>query len=74
MTYEELLKKINDEIDNGIGLMAVATLGEGLKAVVELHKPFSIKDEILCEECCANVYLTAYPCETIQAIEKGMDS
>ena len=43
-----------------------------LRAVLELHKPFTVKDEILCKSCCQNVYLTEYPCPTIQAIEKEL--
>ena len=43
-----------------------------LRAVLELHKPFTVKDEILCKGCCQNVYLTEYPCPTIQAIEKEL--
>ena len=66
MTHDELLQKIDDEISNGLGLMAVATLGEGLKAVVELHKQI---DDNSCHHCA-----TWYPCPTIQAIIKGMES
>ena len=56
MTHDELLAKINDEIDNGLGLMAVAILGDALRAVVELHKPYPSKPHkpdgvLLCKEC-----------------------
>lgn len=43
-----------------------------LLAVIKLHKPFIVKNELLCEMCCADVYLTNYPCPTIQAIEKEL--
>lgn len=41
MTHDELIEKIEDEISNCIGLMAGATLGEALKAVVELPMQFN---------------------------------
>lgn len=50
----------------------VDALTAALRAVVELHKPFNVGDEVLCESCCAHVYLTDWPCETIQAIEKEL--
>lgn len=58
------------------GIKEIERLAEGmwgttaLRAVVELHKPFNVRDEVLCESCCAHVYLTDWPCETILAIEK----
>ena len=72
MTHDELLKKINDEIDNGQGIMAVAILGDALRAVVELHYP----TEGSCARCITVidnfVDREAYPCKTIQAIEKEL--
>lgn len=80
MTHDELLQKIDDEISNGLGLMAVATLGEGLKAVVELHSPDKFGHCIGCDDRCGcyegditnqNIWIT---CPTIEAIIKGMES
>ena len=71
MTHDELLQKIDYEISNGLGLMAVAILGEGLKAVVKLHKPDL--DGLICKECTASES-EWYPCDTILAIRKGMES
>jgi hypothetical protein len=82
MTHDELIEKIEDEISNCIGLMAGATLGEALKAVVELHKPFNIDtDKPLCPRCTEPdlslkgnpiLVMAPYPCPTIQAIEKEL--
>ena len=69
MTHDELLQKIDDEISNGLGLMAVATLGEGLKAVLNLHRPW-VNGQMYCQVCVGQ----SYPCDTIQAITKGMES
>ena len=86
MTHDELLQKIDDEISNGLGLMAVSTIGEGLKAVVELHKPRIItnihsgKKYFFCSHCLEEQgdYMSpkevSYPCSTIEAIIKGMES
>jgi len=61
MTHDELLTKIKS-FTCCSGVAEVALL-----AVVELHKPFKVKDILLCE--CEPL---AYPCETIQAIEKEL--
>lgn len=66
MTHDELLAKIDEEIDNGLGLMAVAIFGDALRAVVELHKP----SDGQCYEC--HYEGRNYPCETIQAIEEQL--
>ena len=78
MTHDELLAKINDEIDNGLGLMAVAILGDALRAVVELHKQIDyvkqfsdgemLEREFVCNHCNYD-----YPCPTIRAIEKELN-
>ena len=66
MTHEELLAKI-DSFSCCSGAHEIA-----LRAVVELHKPTQIPDwvptekELMC--WCAH----AYPCPTIQAIEKEL--
>ena len=76
MTHSELLAIINEEIeicepdchshdaDNEPWL--------ALRAVVELHEPKHIvtPDEIYCD--CGIGYLQAYPCPTIEAIEKEL--
>ena len=70
MTHEELLEKINRY---SLRTSMLDTLGwNALRVVVEFHKPFTVKDEVLCEGCCQHVYLTDYPCPTIQAIEKRL--
>ena len=65
MTHDELIQKINDEIDNCKGLMIGAVLGETIKAVVKLHKPIEGK--------CKADFPTLYPCSTIQTIEKEIN-
>jgi len=81
MTHDELLTEINNEIDNGQGIMAVAILGDALRAVVELHKPKEEDGKLWCKhEVCYNhiEFLERndcdcfYPCPTIQAIEKEL--
>jgi hypothetical protein len=73
MTHDELLEKISDEIDNGQGIMAVAVLGDALRAVVKLHKPQEITlpngewgtNCILCDGF-------DYPCPTIRVIKREL--
>ena len=46
-----------------------------LRAVVELHKPYTWQKYVSCSACEVNSsgeYSTPYPCPTIQAIEKEM--
>jgi len=71
MTHDELLAKINDEIDNGLGLMAVAILGDALRAVVELHKPNMRGDCDVCTWVSGGGFVV-YPCPTIRAIENTL--
>ncbi len=68
MTYEELLAKIQSEIEQYHFYPWTM-----LRAVVELHKAKTFEDDelgdmILCRQC-----ITAYPCVTIQAIEKELN-
>jgi len=82
MTHDELLEKISNENDNGQGIMAVAILGDALRAVVELHKPFettppwNFDKYLACNICETGTndgdYKLEYPCPTIQAIEKEL--
>jgi hypothetical protein len=76
MTHDELLKEINQFH----GETAIADLlSNALRAVVELHKPFGLNSNNLhlCCIACADfddgeVIPAAYPCPTIQAIEKEL--
>jgi hypothetical protein len=68
MTHDELLARINeaspsDKIDAGWQL--------ALRAVVELHKPIE-GHEHLCGGCWFGDGMMAYPCPTIQVIEKEL--
>jgi hypothetical protein len=76
MTHEELLAKIDiwkfqtkgyDDTYEVHGIL------NALRAVVELHKAKTFEDDelgdmILCRQC-----ITAYPCPTIEAIEKELN-
>jgi hypothetical protein len=64
MTTDELLTKINPMTNDDAIFMK-----DALRAVVELHKSFEIDREgnYNCQEC-----EWAYPCATIQAIEKEL--
>jgi hypothetical protein len=64
MTHDELLAGIK-EIERLAGGMWGTTTA--LRAVVELHKPYKVNDIFLCD-----VEPLAYPCPTIQAIEKEL--
>lgn len=66
MTHDELLAKINYDIEGN----PYDEYMSALRAVVELHKPFEIDREgnYNCQEC-----EWAYPCQTIQAIEKEFE-
>lgn len=79
MTYDELLANIDDQE------YAYDNLAEALLAVVKLHKPI----EGYCEACfdtcwtcsewgckdnCECICHPKYPCPTIQAIEKELNS
>lgn len=61
MTHEELLAKIQSEIEQ-LRFYPWTML----RAVVELHKPMELKEH-RCNNC-----LEKYPCPTIQAIEKEL--
>lgn len=62
MTHDELLNKILMECGCGNT--------KALRAVVELHKPRT--DEAACIHCSKTGFWIAYPCPTIQAIEKEL--
>ena len=67
MTHDELLARIDymkfEVGDSGINEESTAI--QALRAVVELHKP----DSNYCDAC---EWQHAYPCPTIQAIEKEL--
>lgn len=69
MTHEELMAKI-DKLPDVIGLADFKVRHDALRAVIELHKPFEIDRELNynCTEC-----EWAYPCPTIEAIEKELN-
>lgn len=79
MTHEELLAKISEELatdyEDSCGNVPIGL--NALRAVVELHKPFishstwTDTDTTVCSSC-VNVAPIAYPCPTIQAIEKEL--
>lgn len=64
MTHDELLARLWEKRNS---LCDNLDVHFALSAVVELHKPFKVKDILLCE--CEPL---AYPCPTIQAIEKDL--
>lgn len=75
MTHDELLAEI-DRLD---AVLIDSTGIAPLRAVVELHKPsliFLNKENIGCTGCgydvIYSVWNQAYPCPTIQAIEKEL--
>ena len=74
MTHDELLIMIEDKFDNHSGLHD-AQIVNALYRVVELHKPNGFGCTANCIEVDTDGYAwknTAYPCPTIQAIEKEL--
>jgi hypothetical protein len=72
MTHDELLKRIGHPVE-------FIAPTKALRAVVELHKP--IKDEWIeyttCKACRVDMddhYSPEYPCPTIQAIIRNLNS
>lgn len=70
MTHDELLTKIDDYFDtDNFHLHKNA-----IRAVVELHKPITTPNNFsYCPECQYGHARGAYPCPTIQAIEKELN-
>jgi hypothetical protein len=64
MTHDELISLLKTMTNHDAIFMK-----DALRAVVELHSPFEIDREgnYNCQEC-----EWAYPCDTIQAIEKEL--
>ena len=73
MTHDELLAEIDsaDEYNYFGGKQLNSAFGSALRAVVELHKR-DVRGN--CDTCTyiTNGGLVAYPCFTIQAIEKEL--
>ena len=65
MTHDELLARLDDY---GFGVPPL----NALRAIVELHNPRNTSMGIVCCELCSERIFKAYPCETIQAIEKEL--
>ena len=69
MTHDELLAKLL--ISNETKLYETLTQWQkALYAVVELHKPRI--DEAVCIHCSKTGFWIAYPCPTIQSIDKEL--
>ena len=84
MTHEELLTKIDKELEsrcaNDNSCCFECSVFHALRAVVELHKPYGE----FCNACAFELrttvmgfpieylHTTPYPCPTIQAIEKEL--
>ena len=69
MTYDELLEAVNSPTYRQSRTLEHPYIA--LRAVVELHKPIE-GYEHLCGGCLFDYGVTAYPCPTIQAIEKEL--
>jgi hypothetical protein len=84
MTHDELIAYIDDSTDGlkheDIFPLLLANT-QALRAVVELHRPISFPSTsglpLECTACRAEPYYStneAYPCPTIQAIEKELSN
>lgn len=69
MTHDELLEAVNSPTYRQSRTLEHPYIA--LRAVVELHKPIE-GHEHLCDGCCFDYGVTAYPCPTIQVIEKEL--
>jgi hypothetical protein len=70
MTHDDLLIEINRRLDVAYYNGDPQSM-QALRAVVELHKPRT--DEAACIHCSKTGFWIAYPCPTIQAIEKELN-
>ena len=70
MTHDKLLTKLNPVIT----VANITKQYHALRAVVELHKPRNTSMGIVCCELCSGGkrIFKAYPCPTIQTIEKEL--
>ena len=75
MTHEELLADINEYVtqcEEGIRMEGERGY-KALRAVVELHKPCRIDNDMTyCEGCSNSAFFPWKYCPTIQAIEKAL--
>ena len=71
MTYDELLEAVNSPTYRQSRTLEHPYIA--LRAVVELHKPRNTSMGIVCCELCSERIFKAYPCPTIQAIEKELE-
>lgn len=82
MKHNELLDKIywhwRRDNSGADGLQPMVDYRRALLEVVQLHKPWAewgTQEGWLCSECKANeIESEIYPCRTIQAIEKALDT
>ena len=79
MTHDELLAKLDSKLQvctcDGWGNNCWEDDNQpwkALRAVLELHKPRNTSMGIVCCELCSKRIFKAYPCPTIQAIEKEL--
>jgi hypothetical protein len=69
MTHDELLASIERMTNHDAIFMK-----DALRAVVELHEPVLRQGiEMVCDDCGEQNYNSAYPCLTIQEIEKAIE-
>ena len=74
MSHQELLTTLNSK--QFMDSRTPETPYFALRAVVELHKPFTpiSVERVLCMDCSLGTqYEVDYPCPTIQAIEKELE-
>lgn len=74
MTHDELLAKVS--LEEADGRATSGQRAQALRAVVELHKPTNILEDVGIEglvcTTCGWRGVELYPCPTIQAIEKEL--
>jgi hypothetical protein len=67
MTHDKLLIKLLVMDANESEQTRLSKTTQALRVIVELHKPYKVNDVYLCD-----AEPLAYPCPTIQAIEKEL--
>jgi hypothetical protein len=71
MTHDELLVKIQNQESLNSQSLGNGSIGNALRAVVELHKPVKREnylDVLMCDSC----EYSSYPCSTIKAIQEQL--
>ena len=75
MTHDELITELNRRLEIALYNGDPQAI-HALKAVVELHKPFTEREDglIICNVACNDEggYFEPYPCPTIKAIELNL--